>query len=93
QGFNASNSNFSVDGVKENDMNTGSFLVDGRAGIGSWKDPSVKLIAFFGRANYAFKDRYILTASIRREGSSKFAESNRWGSFPGLSAAWRISEE
>ena len=93
QGFSANNSHFPVDGIKENNMGTGSFLADGRAGIGSWKGPSVKLIAFFGRANYAFKDRYILTASIRREGSSKFAEGNRWGSFPGLSVAWRISEE
>ncbi len=93
QGFNANNSNFPVDGIRDNDMGTGTFLVDGRAGIGSWKSPSVKLIAFFGRVNYAYRDKYIFTGSLRHEGSSKYAPGNQWGTFPGLSAAWRISEE
>ncbi len=93
QGFSANNSNFPVDGIQDNDMGTGTWLADGRAGIGSWKSPSVKLIAFFGRVNYAFKDRYLLTASLRHEGSSKFAKGNQWGNFPGISVAWRISEE
>ncbi|TWI88579.1 TonB-linked SusC/RagA family outer membrane protein [Chitinophaga japonensis] len=93
QGFDANNSNFPVDGIEENDMNTGTWLADGRAGLGSWKSPTVKLIAFFGRVNYSFRDRYIVTASLRHEGSSKFAPGNRWGDFPGLSAAWRLSEE
>ncbi|SIO07614.1 SusC/RagA family TonB-linked outer membrane protein [Chitinophaga niabensis] len=93
QGFSANNSNFPVDGIQDNDMGTGTWLADGRAGIGSWKNPTVKLIAFFGRVNYSYRDRYILTASLRREGSSKFAKGNQWGSFPGISAAWRISEE
>ncbi|RPE10007.1 SusC/RagA family TonB-linked outer membrane protein [Chitinophaga lutea] len=93
QGFNANNSNFPVDGVEDNNMGTGTWLADGRAGMGSWRNPSVKLIAFFGRVNYAFKDRYMLTASLRHEGSSKFAKGNQWGNFPGISAAWRVSEE
>jgi len=93
QGFSANNSNFPVDGIREHDMGTGSYLVDGRAGIGSWKNPWVKLAAFFGRVNYSFKDRYLLSASARYEGSSKFAPENRWGFFPGVSLGWRISEE
>jgi TonB-linked SusC/RagA family outer membrane protein len=93
EGFNANNSNFPVDGIRENDLGTGTFLVDGRAGLGSFKNPTVKLAAFFGRVNYSFKDRYILTAAIRHEGSSKFAPGNRWGTFPGLSVGWRASEE
>jgi TonB-linked SusC/RagA family outer membrane protein len=93
EGFNANNSNFPVDGIRENDLGSGTFLADGRAGIGSFKNPSVKLAAFFGRVNYSFKDRYILTAAIRHEGSSKFAPGNRWGTFPGLSIGWRASEE
>lgn len=93
QGFDAGNSNFPVDGVEDNAMGTGTWLADGRASMGSWRDPSVKLIAFFGRVNYSFKDRYMLTASLRHEGSSKFAKGNQWGTFPGVSAAWRISEE
>ncbi|HJT73180.1 MAG TPA: TonB-dependent receptor, partial [Chitinophaga sp.] len=93
QGFNASNSNFPVDGIEENDLGTGTWLADGRAGLGSWKSPSVKLIAFFGRVNYSYRDRYIVTASLRHEGSSKFAKGNQWGNFPGISAAWRLTEE
>lgn len=54
---------------------------------------SSKLIAFFGRANYSFNDTYLLSASVRREGSSKFGENSKWGVFPAVSAGWRISEE
>ena len=93
QGFSANNSNFAVDGLEEHSLGTGTFLPEGRAGMGSWKSPSVKLAAFFGRVNYAFMDRYLLSASVRYEGSSKFAEGNRWGTFSGLSLAWRLSEE
>src|SRR5690606_12342569 len=52
-----------------------------------------KLISFFGRANYSIKNRYILTAALRRDGSSKFGENHKWGTFPSVSAAWNISEE
>ncbi|QNL52000.1 SusC/RagA family TonB-linked outer membrane protein [Olivibacter sp. SDN3] len=93
QGFSANNSDFPVDGIEEHDLGSGTWLVDGRAGMGSWKNPWVKLAAFFGRVNYSFKDRYILTATLRHEGSSKFAPGNKWGTFPGLSAGWRLSEE
>lgn len=93
QGFNANNSDFAVDGLEEHSLGTGTFLPEGRAGMGSWKNASVKLAAFFGRVNYSFMDRYLLTASLRYEGSSKFAPENRWGTFPGISVAWRISEE
>lgn len=47
----------------------------------------------FARGNYAYEDRYLLSASIRADGSSKFAEGHRWGVFPAFSGAWRISEE
>src|SRR5690606_5572093 len=93
QGFSANNSDFPVDGIREHDMGTGGFLVEGRAGIGSWKNPWVKLAAFFGRANYSYLDRYLLAVTARYEGSSKFAPENRWGLFPGVSLGWRISNE
>ncbi|WP_316749288.1 SusC/RagA family TonB-linked outer membrane protein [Pedobacter gandavensis] len=93
QGFKAENSDFSVDGIGENDLNNGTFLSDGRANMTSFKDPYVKLIAFFGRVNYSFMNRYIVTGTLRREGSSKFAPGRRWGTFPGVSMAWRLSEE
>lgn len=51
------------------------------------------LFSYFGRAFYSYDDRYLLTATIRRDGSSKFAEDNRWGWFPSAAAAWRISNE
>ncbi|CAZ94386.1 SusC/RagA family TonB-linked outer membrane protein [Zobellia galactanivorans] len=51
------------------------------------------LRSFFGRANYAFKDKYLFEANLRYDGSSKFAKSDRWGLFPSVSAAWRISQE
>ncbi len=51
------------------------------------------MASFFGRVNYTFDDRYIFTASIRADGSSKFAPGNQWGYFPSAAAAWRISEE
>jgi iron complex outermembrane receptor protein len=52
-----------------------------------------KLISFFGRVNYNIRDRYLLNASLRRDGSSRFGEGNQWGTFPSIAAAWRISEE
>ena len=52
-----------------------------------------KLIAFFGRLSYDYKNRYLMTASLRYEGSSRFGDDNKWGYFPAVSAGWRISEE
>ena len=49
--------------------------------------------SFFGRVNYNFKERYLLEANIRIDGSSRFTKENRWGYFPSVSGAWRISEE
>jgi len=51
------------------------------------------LISFFGRVNYSFNDRYMLTASLRTDGSSRFSRENRWGVFPAVSAAWRLDRE
>lgn len=49
--------------------------------------------SYFGRLNYNFKERYLLEANLRIDGSSRFSKSNRWGYFPSVSGAWRISEE
>ena len=93
QGFNANNSDFAVDGIEEHDLATGRFLSEGRAGLGSYKNPRVRLMAFFGRVNYSWNNRYLITASLRREGSSKFAKGNRWGNFTALSLGWNIHNE
>ena len=58
----------------------------------SGKD-KVGLVSVFGRLSYNFNDRYLVTATLRADGSSKFAKGNQWGYFPSASAAWRISEE
>ena len=52
-----------------------------------------KLVSFFTRANYDFHDKYLFTASLRADGSSKFGKNNKWGYFPAVSAAWRMAEE
>jgi len=52
-----------------------------------------KLISFFGRAGYNINDRYLVSASIRRDGSSRFGPGNQWGNFPAASVGWRISQE
>ncbi|MBQ9678591.1 MAG: TonB-dependent receptor [Prevotella sp.] len=53
----------------------------------------VKTISYYGRLIYSLFDRYILTATVRRDGSSNFSSSNRWGTFPSAAFAWRITEE
>ncbi len=52
-----------------------------------------RLIGFFGRANYNYDNRYMVMASVRREGSSRFGSDHQWGTFPSVSAGWRISQE
>ncbi|MBR5699172.1 MAG: TonB-dependent receptor [Prevotella sp.] len=52
-----------------------------------------KLLSFFGRLNYNFRDRYLFSATFRADGSSKFSKDNRWGYFPSAAIAWRISSE
>lgn len=56
-------------------------------------DPEIRLIGFFGRTNLSFMDKYLLTLSYRRDGTSRFSEDNRWGDFPAAAFAWKISEE
>jgi TonB-linked SusC/RagA family outer membrane protein len=59
----------------------------------SGQNPGVNFTSLFGRVNYNLNDKYILTALVRRDGSSRFGENNRFGVFPAFSAAWRISSE
>ena len=51
------------------------------------------LVSYFGRANYSFLDRYMLTATMRFDGSSRFASGNKWGQFPAFAAVWKVNEE
>ena len=61
--------------------------------VDNYYSPDDKLLSFFGRVNYDFKDRYLFTATFRADGSSKFYGNNRWGYFPAAAAGWKISEE
>ncbi len=92
EGFEASNTNFITDDVSYNYLGLGTYLAEGYASMDSYKKES-KLIAFFARGAYNFRGKYFLSASVRREGSSKFGKNNKWGTFPAVSAAWDISNE
>ena len=54
---------------------------------------SNKLISFYGRANYNYDNRYLFTATVRHDGSSRFGKDHKWGTFPSFAASWRITEE
>jgi len=90
--FAGGNSNFDVDIYGTNNLRAGAALALGNATLSSFKE-SNKLIAFFGRVIYNFNERYVLTASLRHEGSSRFGLNNKWGDFPAVSVGWRIKQE
>lgn len=92
-GFDASNSDFANDGVTSDNIGSGEYAAEeGVIGMGSYRNSS-KLIAFFGRVSYDWDGKYLVTASLRHEGSSKFGAKHKWGNFPAVSAGWRISSE
>ena len=72
ESFNMTNYDFSVEGVKYWDIGTGTYLKKGLASMGSSKNVTTKLFSYFGRVNYDYDNRYLLSASLRRESSSKF---------------------
>lgn len=79
-------------GTKEGwtyDAHEGRFIMDGHHRI----PRENYLVSFFGRVNYHFIDRYLLTATLRRDGSSRFSSNNRWGLFPSVAFAWTILNE
>jgi TonB-linked SusC/RagA family outer membrane protein len=94
EGFGTSNSNFPTDLYSYNRLQSGDALLlqNNTVTITSFKN-NHKLIGFFGRLNYVFDDKYMLMASMRYEGSSKFGANHKWGYFPAVSAGWRISKE
>lgn len=73
-----------------------TFKFAGEAQYATYNDyyyPDDALLSFFGRVNYSFMDKYLLSGTLRADGSSKFSEDNRWGLFPSGAFAWRLSEE
>lgn len=61
--------------------------------VNKYNNANDNLLSFFGRANYNFQDKYLLSATFRADASSKFSKGNRWGYFPSAAVAWRISSE
>ncbi|MDR2232987.1 MAG: TonB-dependent receptor [Tannerella sp.] len=84
------NRNFLVNDLKYNRLESGTGLTNGDVTSSA---SSQKLISLFARAQYSYLERYMLTATIRRDGSSKFGANHKWGTFPSASAAWGISQE
>ncbi|HVZ55773.1 MAG TPA: TonB-dependent receptor [Chitinophagaceae bacterium] len=79
--------------VPQNQFNNFSSAIDPTRVSASTYKEEYKLISFLGRINYIYNSKYYVTASIRRDGSSKFGVNNRWGNFPSFDVAWRISQE
>jgi len=86
--FGAEGRNFLTDAFSFNNLGGGGTLV----APFSFREQS-RLVSFFSRANYSYKDRYFLTGVIRRDGSSRFGAGNKWAVFPAFSAGWKISDE
>lgn len=87
-----SNVGFDFDDTETNDIGSGTGLLNGKAGLSSYKE-SHTYIGFFGRVLYNYDQRYLASVSLRRDGSSRFGKNHKWGWFPAVSLGWRISRE
>lgn len=86
----AANRSFTTDLLGANNLESGQGLRP--TDVGSARNMS-RLISFFGRVHYSYQSKYMVTATVRRDGSSKFGANHKWGIFPSVSAAWGITEE
>ena len=86
------NSGFDFDDNQTHNIGTGTNLTEGKASMSSNKEDNT-YIGFFGRFMYNYDDKYLLSASLRRDGSSRFGDNNKWGWFPAVSVGWRINKE
>lgn len=84
------NKDFSFDNILWNNIGAGTYLPDGKATMSSYMSES-SLMGFFGRINYNWDDQLFVSASFRREGSTKFGTNNKWGNFPSVSVAWDMA--
>lgn len=83
---NAQKNVFMFDNVHEMDNGEEMYAIGGN-------ETEWALLSYMARVNYSYEDRYLLTATIRRDGSSRFGKKHRWGTFPSVSVAWRASQE
>ena len=92
-GFGLTVEGYYNDNLKWYNMSYAQTILGVQNSVASGYVENVKNISFYGRANYSFDGRYMLQATIRRDGSSVFGKNNRWGTFPSISGAWNITEE
>jgi TonB-linked SusC/RagA family outer membrane protein len=83
-------SNFIGDNFPDDDVRTfnAAARITGSTSVEEWA-----LMSYLARVNYSFQDKYLITATMRRDGSSRFGEDNRWGDFPSLAVGWHLSKE
>ena len=86
--FTAEAQGFLTDALGYNGLSTGSKLITPSSYL-----EQKRLVGFFTKANYSFKEKYFLTGSWRRDGASQFGEGNKWAVFPAVSGSWRLSQE
>ena len=86
------NYGFDSDFYKYNNMSSGTALKEGLADMSTYRSSS-RYIAFFGRVIWNYKEKYLASASLRRDGSTRFGKDHKWGWFPAVSLGWRITKE
>lgn len=90
EGFGASRSGFDTDSFLYNNLGAGN---DYRKDDVYSNKGEARLASFYGRVNYSFNSKYLLTATMRADGSSRFGKNHKWGYFPSVALGWRITEE
>jgi iron complex outermembrane receptor protein len=91
-GFSAGNNNFLTDAFEANNLGSGLGIRTNPSLLGSYKN-EYKLVSFLARAQYSLLNKYFATVNVRRDGSTKFGDNNKWGLFPSVSVGWALSEE
>ncbi len=91
-GFGASNNNFLTDAFEANNLGSGLGIRSNPNLLYSYKN-EYKLVSFLARAQYSLLNKYFATVNMRRDGSTKFGDNNKWGLFPSVSVGWTLSEE
>ncbi len=92
-GFGLRVNNFFDDQLGWNNLTYAGEMKNGMKWVESGSIQTIRNISFYGRASYSFNSKYMLQATIRRDGSSVFGKEQRWGTFPSVSVAWNITEE
>ncbi|MGF7075388.1 TonB-linked SusC/RagA family outer membrane protein [Mucilaginibacter sp. 3215] len=92
-GFQSTNQGFISDATGSNNLGLGTPAAGYRVDYGNVNVETLRLISFYSRLNYSYAGKYLLQASLRRDGSNAFGPNKRWGYFPAASAAWRVIDE